>query len=374
MTHQPLPFSRTTRIDLTGRPAHGGESAPATRAAAAAADVLHGTDDVLFQRLYDAALVTDEQGRVVRANPRAFEQLGYSTDEFAQHAISRFLPGVDRELLGRLRPTLEQGNFALIQGYARRKDGHLFPIEVSVLALDDGMSRLCFCLRDITLRKEAEDQLRTGFAALQNSSAGVLVLDPEGAIVYANPAAARLWAAAAPEAMARTVFAGWFEDAQAANDLLNRLDREAEWTGDLTARRADGSVFTVFVAAAPNRDADNARIGTVVSLMDVTAERQAEQALRDAERHRAMLASLSAACHHLAQPATVIVGNLALLQGEPALAEGDRAPVLHGCRAAAEELLQLIHRLNSVATYRTTPYLPSTAAAPDPDVILDIRP
>jgi PAS domain S-box-containing protein len=374
MGHDPLPFSRTTRIDLTGRSAHGGDVAPAPNAAGAPAGTLPGTDELLFQRLYDAALVTDAQGRVLRANPRAFEQLGYSTDEFAQHAVSRFLPGVDRELLGRLRPALEQGNFALIQGYARRKDGHLFPIEVSVLALDDGMSRLCFCLRDITLRKEAEDQLRTGFAALQNSSAGVLVLDPEGAIVYANPAAARLWAAAAPGEMARTVFADWFEDARAANDLLSRLDREAEWTGDLCARRADGSVFTVFVAAAPNLDAENARIGTVVSLIDVTAERQAEQALRDAERNRAMLASLSAACHHLAQPATVLVGNMALLQDDPPLASPDREEALRGSKQAADELLKLIHRLNRVAIYRTTPYLPSTATTPDPDMILDIRP
>ncbi len=83
--------------------------------------------------------------------------------------------------------------------------------------------------------------------------------------------------------------------------------------------------------------------------------REQQEALLDAERHRVMIASLAAACHHMGQPATVIRGYLELLRKEaspPAAQE-----MIHHCLDAADAMTDVMQRLRAVCDYRTVPYL-----------------
>lgn len=83
--------------------------------------------------------------------------------------------------------------------------------------------------------------------------------------------------------------------------------------------------------------------------------REQQETLLDAERHRAMIASLATACHHLGQPATVIRGYLELLRKEvsaPAAQE-----MIKICLDAADGMADILQRLRAVCDYRTVPYL-----------------
>ena len=89
-------------------------------------------------------------------------------------------------------------------------------------------------------------------------------------------------------------------------------------------------------------------------VMQQTLKRQAE-ALMDAERQRVMLESLGAACHHMGQPATILLVNLQLLK------EGESNPeklnLIEQSMQAATRLSDILHRLQTVSDYRTVPYL-----------------
>jgi DNA-binding NtrC family response regulator len=79
------------------------------------------------------------------------------------------------------------------------------------------------------------------------------------------------------------------------------------------------------------------------------------QTLTEAERQRVMIESLGAACHHLGQPATVIMACLALMRNEHPSPEMEA--VIEECEKAAMALGDILKRLNGISTYRTIPYL-----------------
>ena len=85
-----------------------------------------------------------------------------------------------------------------------------------------------------------------------------------------------------------------------------------------------------------------------------------------------MLESLGAACHHLGQPATVILANLGIMErkaenADPALQELVRMSI-----EAAETLAEVLHKLNTVNEYRTTQYLEREGEDSEENRILDI--
>ena len=87
--------------------------------------------------------------------------------------------------------------------------------------------------------------------------------------------------------------------------------------------------------------------------MKLALEKQREK-LMEAERQRVMLESLGAACHHLGQPATVVTTYLHLMKDMETSPE--RMEMIDNCLVAVNALVDILHKLQKVSTYRTEPY------------------
>jgi hypothetical protein len=70
-----------------------------------------------------------------------------------------------------------------------------------------------------------------------------------------------------------------------------------------------------------------------------------------------MLESLGAACHHLGQPATILLANLSFMRTHLLDADDAVKEVVEGSIEAMDRLGKILHRLNSVNEYKTTQYL-----------------
>ncbi len=81
-----------------------------------------------------------------------------------------------------------------------------------------------------------------------------------------------------------------------------------------------------------------------------------EQMLREGEKHRVMLESVGAACHHLGQPMTIILTSIELLRRQD-LPPTSRE-IVDRCVEAAHQMQETLDRLQHVSSYRTEPYLP----------------
>jgi PAS domain S-box-containing protein len=312
----------------------------------------------LLQSIYDGCLITDLDGMIVDANARVIEFLKRDLDDVKGLRVAHLISGADENLVPSIRETLENDRFVLIQAYCTRSDGSIFPAEISVNSLDGEEKRLCFFIRDITVRKETEEMLRTGYNAIQNSANGIAVADLAGKLYYVNPAVVALWGYTRGEDLIGKQVADLWVDHVAAESMFKTiLEQQDMWSGEMTARVAGGAEVPMQVIAARNRDADEDIVGVVFSFVDRRDQKRAEEAMRQAEGQRAMLASLAAACHHLGQPSTVIVANLALIERMMKNAPDEMKELLAATNQACEELAQILYRLNTIDVYKPQTYL-----------------
>jgi len=72
-----------------------------------------------------------------------------------------------------------------VQG--KRKDGSVFPLDLSVAEWREGGRHFTGIMRDITQRKLAEDALRKCSRVIEQTASSVITTDAEGIIEYVNP-------------------------------------------------------------------------------------------------------------------------------------------------------------------------------------------
>ncbi len=379
-------FSRTIRIDLIPEtpkapvankrrvvmsPSRSGQKRPVTRNLDYSEK---GRYTALLESIYDAALITDLEGEVVDANSRAVDFLYWEKDQLKGMPIEKVISGAGHSLLSDLSSNLENQRFVLIQAYCQRQDGSQFPSEIAVARIWAGEDHLGFFIRDITLRLQAEEMLRTEHNAIQNAANGIAIANLEGVLEYVNPAFAAMLESEDQFAMVGYSIRELFEGSGLAEDLMLSLKGDGgSWSCEVSAEMPSGRTLDIEVLANCNRNSDGEMVGFVFSFTDLSDRKRAEAAQREVERNRVMLESLGAACHHLAQPATLLMGNLSLLQTKVASEDTAVQELLESSSGAIARLGKILHKLNEVNEYRTTAYMDQSGKdAADTTNILDI--
>ncbi len=158
---------------------------------------------MLMDRSLDAIVIIDEQHRVVEANKRFAQMLGYAPDEVRGLRTWDFEANMNETMVRELFPDFSQIN-SVFETRHRRKDGTVFDVEVTTAgAKIDGNGCVLAFSRDISERKEAERQLRQSekhFRALfELSRDGFILADPEGRFLDANKAYCDMTGYSVPE-------------------------------------------------------------------------------------------------------------------------------------------------------------------------------
>ena len=122
----------------------------------------------LLQSIYDAVLITDAAGIVKECSHRAIDFFRCPEDELIGVSVPSLISGADDAVIGTIRRNLMEHRYTLIEGTCKRKDGSSFPSEIAVNRLDTDMEgRLCFFIRDVSVRKRAQDALEEAIAKLE---------------------------------------------------------------------------------------------------------------------------------------------------------------------------------------------------------------
>jgi len=153
----------------------------------------------VFESAVDAILTADEDRIIVQANPAAARMFRCPHEELIGASLERFVPERFRRLRHEQAPGLQPGPVAPLPTgpkrdvMALRVDGVEFPCEASVSRISiDGPAMYTVILRDITERKQAEEDLRASAtklqAALASMSDAVCICDVDGRLVEINDA------------------------------------------------------------------------------------------------------------------------------------------------------------------------------------------
>ncbi|MBP7829585.1 MAG: SpoIIE family protein phosphatase [Kiritimatiellae bacterium] len=234
----------------------------------------------ILQNVYDATLITDQGGRIASVNPRAIQFFRGERAEMLGRNIVDLISGASEDLVPTIRKNLEADRYTLIQAYCLRSDGTIFPAEISANHLHvSGRDYLSFFIRDITWRKEAEERLRTGYTAIQNSGDGIAIADLDGSISFCNPAMTALCGESATEQMVGRNLREFMAEPALADEIVREVSGHNAWGGELEMKRVDGATFFAQGSVAPNVNADDELTGMVLSVLDITNLKQAQYQL-----------------------------------------------------------------------------------------------
>lgn len=243
---------------------------------------------LLLDSSRDGIVIIDQDHRVVEANHRFAEMLGYGPEE---------LPGLHTWDFDALMSEAEvQSGFAdlshtrqVFETRHRRKDGGEYDVEISASGAVWGGRKLVLCIcRDITERKRIEAAIHESearFRALvEQSLAGIYIIQ-DGHFRYVNPGFAAIFGYHSPEAIVgmptdKLVAA---EDRQrVAENVRRRVEGElSDIHYVFKGLRRDGGTIDVEVhGRAFDYEGQPAVIGLI---LDISARKAAEDALRESE-------------------------------------------------------------------------------------------
>jgi len=235
-----------------------------------------------------------ESGAILEANQRMAEMFGYRREdarrlEFWALGSSEPPPG-GGDGLHRLARLAARGEPQLFEWEVQDSSGLRFWVEVHLKAAAmDGQERLVAVIRDISGRQRVSRALKESEARFrvvtEGSLAGVFLLQG-GRLIYANPMLAQIFGYPPGEITRLTALEDLIQPrdrARTAENIRRLLSGELAWAHQgFQGQRRDGT--TVHLEGLARQVEYQGRPAVIGTLLNVTARREMEEALRKSER------------------------------------------------------------------------------------------
>jgi PAS domain S-box-containing protein len=274
----------------------------------------------LFRSLIDQTndmieVIDHETGRFLDVNETACSVHGYTREEFLALSVTDISP--DSRPWEQRRDE-RRARSPFFESTHRRKDGSVFPVEVSVADVVLDRHYVLAVVRDTTERKRAEASLSIFRSLFDQTEDMIQVVDHEtGRFLDVNETACRVHGYTREEFLALSV-----------SDIAPRADQWPRTREDRRAgppffeslhRRKDGSVFPVEISVAYVA-LDRKYVLAVVR--DISERKRLEDQLRQSQKMEAVGRLAGGVAHDFNNLMTVINGHAALVLAE--LASDDR--------------------------------------------------
>ncbi|WP_257791527.1 MULTISPECIES: PAS domain S-box protein [unclassified Massilia] len=235
----------------------------------------------LFDQAGDAIIITDVHTKIVDANRRACEGLGYSHEELLQ--LSTVDIDADFRSYNDVVSTLQTDQTQLIRGLKRRKDGSTFSAEVQISRFEEDENVFFQAIvRDVTEREEAQRRSQESEQRLRDiiemTPASYVLSDGTGQITDVNPALCTASGYARDELIGRHLaqlfaFCPWHGVAFERNGPVSAHGME------VVIKNKAGDDIHVLFNGSIKRDAEGYAQSLTGFMTDITARKQVEQRL-----------------------------------------------------------------------------------------------
>lgn len=181
---------------------------------------------------------------------------------------------------------------------------------------------------DITQRlklNEANARLAT---AVEQAAETVVITDADGAILYANPAFEKTTGYTLTEALGQNprILKSGKHDAEFYRHMWEVLNAGKVWTGRITNKRKDGTIYEEDASLSPVLDAAGKIVNFVGVKRDITRESQLEQQILQAQKMEAIGRLAGGVAHDFNNILAVVLMNASELSDDanatPAQTEG----------------------------------------------------
>lgn len=217
---------------------------------------------------------------------------------------------------------------ALQNGYNRfewihtKSDGTDFPVEVMLTPITLKGEQFFYTIwRDITERKQSEDELRKLSRAVEQSPVTIIITDINSEIVYANPKATEITGYPLNELLGKNtkILKSGLTEQVVYNNLWDTISSGKIWRGELLNRKKNGELYWEYVNISPIMNNDNIVTHYLAVKEDITVRKNMQEELIKAKEQAEKMNKLKDAfianiSHEIRTPLNGILGMTQLIQ------------------------------------------------------------
>ncbi|MCR9139239.1 MAG: PAS domain S-box protein [Alphaproteobacteria bacterium] len=309
----------------------------------------------------DGIVIVEADGSIERANPAMETLFGFSQEELVGNNVAVLMSEENAQALRAAIGSFLQGGESPLVGRsyeseARHKDGHTFPIELSINAFKSaGRQMFGGFIRDISQRKQAEtreDLARAQFEdAVTAALDAIIIINEDGDILSFNPAAEEIFGFASEDVVGKSM--GEFIIPERYRDAHNSGMRRYVETGEgpvinnrieIQGLKADGEEIEIELAI---KDIEGPNGKSFIGYArDISVRKRAEQEIVEAKTraeaaNQAKASFLAMMSHEIRTPLNGVLGIMGLLQDSDLDDEQQR--LLKTARDSGRSLMGIIN-------------------------------
>jgi PAS domain S-box-containing protein len=310
----------------------------------------------LYDSMMDAYAVMSMEGKFLRWNKSFENMLGYESEKIPLLTSFDVTPerwhNLERKIID------EQ---VLVKGYSEvyekefcGKNGNVFPVELRTFLMRDSAGSpdgMWSIVRNITERKNFEDQLKTFKMATEQSPASIIITNTQGIIEFVNTMFTKISGYSKEETIGQplqmlNLGSSSQDEYKSVWDILNS---GMEWKSEYETMRKDGSKFWQSSLISPIKDKEGNITHILAIQEDITERKEYEIELMKAkekaeEMNRLKSNFLANMSHELRTPLVGMLGFSELLYNE---LEGQSREFIQMINKSSQRLLSTLNTLLS---------------------------
>jgi len=325
----------------------------------------------LLEAVPDAMVAVNHEGIIVQVNSQTEDLFGYTRGELIGQKVEILVPETQRQQHQHHRARFRQQPSVRRMGaglelYGRRRDGSEFPVEISLSPVQTSSGPLVLsAIRDISDRKRIEVQLHLAYQALErrrdrqlweyqnrlalivdSSQHAIIGKNLDGIITSWNRGAEEIYGYHAEEVIGKPISILAPPDRPDEIPTILEKIKLGERVDNFESVRVtkDGRHLNVSISVSPVSDAEGRIVGASAIARNITAQKRAEDQLRQAQKMEAVGRLAGGIAHDFNNILGIITASCELLRSrlEPATAG---CSYVDSIREAAERGASLTRQL-----------------------------
>ena len=235
----------------------------------------------VIQASIDGFWIVDAAARILDANDAMCRMLGYTREEL----LGMSIPDIEADesaadTAAHIREMMTIGHVQF-EARHKRKDGTVIDVEVSALYVASQGDRFFTFVRDITERKQMDQQLRIAATAFETQE-GMLISDRDNVVLRVNQAFTDITGYSAGDVVGKTpsLLRSGRHDAAFYERMWQSLQDQDVWQGEIWNRRKNGEVYPEWLTITTVKDRTGEVANYVATLTDITQRKAAEDEIK----------------------------------------------------------------------------------------------
>ncbi|MFQ6607910.1 MAG: PAS domain S-box protein [Fidelibacterota bacterium] len=255
----------------------------------------------ILHSMIEMLIVLNPDGKIRAVNQAAVKSLHYSESELVGRSFQTIIYSAreasEKKPLKDIWETLIKNRFVRdIEGVLLSKENREIPVIISCSVMSDNQDRIqgVVCVaQDISVRIEAEKDIRKLSVAVEQSPSAVVITDIDGNINYVNPKFEKVSGYMAEEVLGKNprILKSGKQPREYYKELWDTIKSGKEWRGEFCNRKKNGDIFWVHAYVSPIIDGEGNITNFLSVQEDITERKRSEKLLENSQKQLQALSS-----------------------------------------------------------------------------------